>query len=117
MLIELLKALERQGLQKRLQTSTADLAIQGIGNICHNQEIKESKLLGWPSTGSRVTCLSCDLGLRCCPVELLYPEYQSSPPDLQQQDGCLTSNSSLCLIQFQAQISYRYTFLLKLNHT
>lgn len=117
MLIELLKALERQGLQKRLQTSTADLAIQGIGNICHNQEIKESKLLGWPSTGSRVTYLSCDLGLRRCQYNCCIQSISHLYQICSSKMDALQSNSSLCLIQFQVQISYRYIVLLKLNHT
>lgn len=40
--------------------NTAELATQGIGNICHNMEARESGAIG-PGTGSRVTRLSVTL--------------------------------------------------------
>lgn len=97
--------------------NTVEPATQGIGNICHNQEAKGvRKLLGWPSARSRITHFSCDLGLRncqqnCCSQRRIISQICTSKMDASQ------CNASLHLIQFQVQVSRRYTCLLKLNHT
>lgn len=90
--------------------NTAELATQGIGNICHNMEARESGAIG-PGTGSRVTRLSGDLGLwsdgscqqNCCIQSKIISQICTSKMDTSQ------SNVSPCLTQSLIQVSCSYT--------